>query len=490
MANTIVCMLLSLFFVSSVRSTEEGFISIDVSEKGLDFVKDSLIEKAVSSLTRFPLPQIEKAVKIAVIGGNVQIILSDITINRIDVPSSIIKSGETGITIVASGATANLSLAWRYSYSTWLLPIAISDKGDAFVQVEGMEVGLTLGLENQQGNLKLSLLECGCYVKDISIKLDGGASWLYQGVADAFEENIASAVEDAVSSKIKDGIINVDSLLKSIPKEIPIDNIAAINVTFVNDPVLSNSSVGLQIDGLFTEKDEIVVSNLYHKSLQVSDSCKGLDKMIGISFHEKVLNSAVFVYFDGHSMQWIVDQIPDQSLLNTAGWRYVVPQLYKQFPNDDMKLNISVSSPPIIKIEKQNVDVTVYLDVTVDVVDAGEVIPVACISMVVSASGFAKISRNKLAGRVQLSELTMHLEWSKIGNLHMSLIKSFMSAALKTVILPYGNFHLKRGFPLPLFCGYKLENAQVVSIDSRIMICSDVASSGEYNLNHLALEKK
>lgn len=81
-------------------------------------------------------------------------------------------------------------------------------------------------------------------------------------------------------------------------------------------------------------------------------------------------------------MQWIVDQIPDQSLLNTAGWRYVVPQLYKQFPNDDMKLNISVSSPPIIKIEKQNVDVTVYLDVTVDVVDAGEVIPVACISMV------------------------------------------------------------------------------------------------------------
>lgn len=48
-------------------------------------------------------------------------------------------------------------------------------------KVEGIEVGLTLGLENQQGNLKLSLLECGCYVKDISIKLDGGASWLYQG---------------------------------------------------------------------------------------------------------------------------------------------------------------------------------------------------------------------------------------------------------------------------------------------------------------------
>lgn len=48
-------------------------------------------------------------------------------------------------------------------------------------KVDGMEVGLTLSLENQQGNLNLSLLECGCYVRDISIQLNGGASWLYQG---------------------------------------------------------------------------------------------------------------------------------------------------------------------------------------------------------------------------------------------------------------------------------------------------------------------
>lgn len=46
-----------------------------------------------------------------------------------------------------------------------------------------MEVGLTAVLKNQDGNLKVSLLECGCHVKGISIKLDGGASWLYQGYA-------------------------------------------------------------------------------------------------------------------------------------------------------------------------------------------------------------------------------------------------------------------------------------------------------------------
>lgn len=81
-------------------------------------------------------------------------------------------------------------------------------------------------------------------------------------------------------------------------------------------------------------------------------------------------------------LQWVVDQLPDQSLLNTAGWKYVIPQLYKKFPNDDMKLNISIPSPPTIKIERQKIDVTVDLDMTVYVVDFGEVIPVACISIV------------------------------------------------------------------------------------------------------------
>lgn len=46
-----------------------------------------------------------------------------------------------------------------------------------------MEVGLTLDLEIQEGTLKLSLVDCSCVVKEISIILDGGTSWLYQGYA-------------------------------------------------------------------------------------------------------------------------------------------------------------------------------------------------------------------------------------------------------------------------------------------------------------------
>lgn len=81
-------------------------------------------------------------------------------------------------------------------------------------------------------------------------------------------------------------------------------------------------------------------------------------------------------------MRWIVDKIPDQSLLNTAGWRFIVPQLYKKYPNDDMNLNISLPSPPVMWISERNIDATIYVDLIINVLETDEVVPVTCIALV------------------------------------------------------------------------------------------------------------
>lgn len=47
-------------------------------------------------------------------------------------------------------------------------------------KVEGLEVSLTISLKTVGGSLEATLLECGCHVNNIFIKLVGGASWLYQ----------------------------------------------------------------------------------------------------------------------------------------------------------------------------------------------------------------------------------------------------------------------------------------------------------------------
>ncbi|CAJ1964031.1 unnamed protein product [Sphenostylis stenocarpa] len=487
MAPSILFSLLSLLLVPTcgyVQPLEEGLISGVISDKGLEYAKELLIEKGIASIVMLQLPKIENSAQVPLV-GNAKVVLSDITINDVQVNSSSVKTGENGIVIVISGAIVNLSMRWRYTVSSWLIPIGISDKGTAIVKVTGMQVGLTVNLRNQEGTLKLSLLDYGCHVGDLSIKLDGGASWLYQLLVDAFEGNIASAVEEGISEKIKEGIAKLDNFLASLPKQISLDQTATLNVSFVGNPVLSSSSIAVAISGLFTGKSEVLEPQDYHqKELKISAACGGLPKMIKVSIHENVFKSASQVYYNAGKMQLIVDKLPNQAILNTAEWRFIVPQLYKRYPNDDMQINISVSSPPVIQVTYQDIGATILVDITIDVLEDFEVIPVACISVEISASYAVEVVGNDIIGRLTLQEFSAYLKWSKIGKLHIHLIQSLVSSLLKTVVLPYLNFKLKRGFPLPIIDGYGFQNAKILYNHPWIAVCSDVSFLEDYYFGH------
>ncbi|XP_076895510.1 putative BPI/LBP family protein At1g04970 [Bidens hawaiensis] len=474
----ILVLLLLLLSPTHVQSDETGFISFGISQPGLEFAKDLLINTAISSLIPLQLPQIQQTVKIPVV-GKVTMRLSDIVIYQVNVSSSVVQPGHTGVTIVASGATAGLRFDWSYSYTTWLFEF--TDSGVASVRVEGMEIGMTLDLYNQQGTLRLSPQECGCYVDYISITLDGGASWLYQGIVDFFEDDIISAVEDTITSKVTDAIRKLDSKFQSFSKEITFGDFATLNATITDGPIMSSDSVIIGIDGLFTQIDSEVSYGSHGKSLLSMSSCNSAENMVAISVHENVLNSASLVYFNTNKVYWIVDNLPDQKLMNTAGWRFIIPKLYKEFPNDELSLNFTILSPPVIKVKNEGIVAILDSDVIINVMDAGEVIPVACISMNIEASGFAGISlNNTLYGGISLSKLTMSLKWSKIGTIHTVLVQSVMSTLIKTVIVPVVNLYLRIGYSLPDFHGYGLQNASIVYGDSKIIICSDIAHAYEY----------
>lgn len=461
----------SLFIPPHLATADQSFISLLITQNGLDFVKDLLISEAISTLTPLWLTKIEKTIKIPVI-GKVHIALSDITVNRVNIGSSYIKPSVTGVSIDGSEVTCQLSVKWHYSYATWIAPISISDSGTASVQVNGAGVDLKLGLDNQEGSLKLSTIECNCHIHDISIDLDGGASWLYQGIVDASEVEIASAIEKAITKKLKTSVSKLGSFLQTLPKRIPVDDIAALNATFVNNPFLSDNSLGFEINGLFIESKKDTLSR--HNTLQPPVSCSDSSKMVGIALDEAVFESAAALYYNAMFMHWVVDKVPEQSLLNTAGWRFIVPQLYRKYPNADMNLDISLSDPPVVQILWQNIDATIYADLVVNVLEGDETIPVACISLVIAGTGSVEVIGNNLAGHLKLDDFTMSLKWSKIGTLHMFLIQPVMWTLIETVFVPYANARLGNGFPLPIIQGFMLQNAEIISSDSRITVCSDV----------------
>jgi len=349
-----------------------------------------------------------------------------------------------------------------------------------------MEVGITMVIKNSNGSLALSVLHCGCYVKDLVISLDGGASWFYQGFINAFEDHIKAAVEKAIPENIIEGAGKLDSFLQGLPRTVSLDDVAALNMTFVNDPHYGNSSIEFDINGLITSAVAKTTNNL-QKHPHLSLSCGGASKMLLLSLDEDVFNSALDVYFKAGSMHWVVDKVPDQSLLNTASWKFIIPRLYWNYPNDDMLLNISMASSPVIKITSEKIGATINADLIIDVVDGKETVPVACISVVVSASGIVETSGNKVYGRVGLDDFSLALKWSKIGNIYMSLIQGVIRVFLNTVCMPYLNSRLGNGFVLPVVHGFTLQDVYILTSAEQLTLCSNVIFTNASGLASLAL---
>ncbi|KAM0910475.1 hypothetical protein ACQ4PT_014143 [Festuca glaucescens] len=254
-------LLLAFLFSTPSPAAASPHISAVISQPGLDFAKDLLVPRATETLAQLSVPDIEQSVYIPLI-GTVRMVASDIVLEGVTVADSTVAAGDTGVVVAASFSSVNLTMRWSYSYDSWF--VTISDSGNASIQVEGMDVGVSMGMKNENGSLKLFVTECACYMKDLDITLSGGSSWFYQVFIDGFSNHIRSSVENAITNKITEGASKLDLFLESIPKEIYVDKVATVNVTFVNDPLFKSSSVQFDIDGLFIPSDKTALSKHIH----------------------------------------------------------------------------------------------------------------------------------------------------------------------------------------------------------------------------------
>jgi lipopolysaccharide-binding protein len=85
-------------------------------------------------------------------------------------------------------------------------------------------------------------------------------------------------------------------------------------------------------------------------------------------------------------LEWLVDELPQESWLNTHFWRWLIPQLYKKYPNMDMALNFACSEAPTVQLQTDGATVNAAAELTLLVKTDGQSLPVACISLVSSPS--------------------------------------------------------------------------------------------------------
>lgn len=449
-----------------------------LSGEGLEYVKDVLVGEILEDLTPLKISDISSRINSPI--GRVDTLISDIYLQGAEVYYSDIELSNYGITIYAAGITATLEARWEYQYTASYVPFPVEDGGQAEVKVSGMQAGVTFNLQENNGTLRLVVEEAGTYIDDLEITLQGGASWLYQWLVYAFDYNIRAAVEVALTQQMVNGAEELDDWLLHLPRAVPIDETSAIDVTVIHDPLLSPTYLSVGARGEFVSLDRPKEYIEPDVELRPGLFCDESLKMVTIALSDYVLNSAAFVYYDSGELVWDVDNLPGKKYLNTASWRFIIPKLYKKYPNEDMIINFAVSSPPTVDIRKEGIRANAGADMTIEVKHQGDIVPVACISLVVSFDAVATLNYANITGQATLDDLTLNLKWSEIGSFPVYLVQATVRTLVQELVLPLINLNLKSGFPIPMVAGVEVENADLRYEDGYLLVCTDIHYSGGY----------
>ncbi|KAH8953031.1 hypothetical protein BDL97_08G003200 [Sphagnum fallax] len=460
------------------NNSEGAGILVTLSEAGITYVKEVLVNEILTEITPLSLPDIHSQVACPI--GRVDTAITHIELSGANFSHSDVDLGKTGITVIAEDIKTKIHLHWEYKYASSYIPLPISDAGWADIEVIGMQAHVTFTLQAHNGTLRLIVVERGTHIEYLDIQLYGGASWLYQWFVYAFDHKIRVAIELAISSTIVSGATKLDTFLLKLPRHLPIDDISAIDVTVVEDPFVSPTFLSVGAKGEFVSVKKSTVPPQADHSLTPGLFCSESMKMITIALCDYVINSAAKVYYEARSLELLVDELPQDWLLNTAFWKWLIPQLYREYPNHDMAFNFSVSAAPQVELTRNGAKALAATEMTVLVKTNTDFVPVACLSMTLSMDALAGLDGNNITAEVTLDAVTLELKWSQIGKFPVQLMQSTVRMVVSKVIIPILNHSLKRGFPLPVVPAIHLQNADLRYDDGYILICSDVYYKGGY----------
>lgn len=123
-------------FGSTQRDGNESDVAgimVTLSQSGIDYVKEVLVNEILAEITPLSLPDINAHVDSPI--GCLDMKISQILLSGANVSYSDVDMGKTGITVFAGDIHARIRLHWYYEYSASYVPWPLNDGGWADVEV-------------------------------------------------------------------------------------------------------------------------------------------------------------------------------------------------------------------------------------------------------------------------------------------------------------------------------------------------------------------
>eukprot|EP01090_Pellita_catalonica_P021910 TRINITY_DN8330_c0_g1_i2.p1 TRINITY_DN8330_c0_g1~~TRINITY_DN8330_c0_g1_i2.p1 ORF type:complete len:476 (-),score=70.06 TRINITY_DN8330_c0_g1_i2:47-1474(-) len=442
-------------------------------------------QSALNYATKIGLGILEtkmSTIKIADISGekdSIDYTISEIEIHNLKIPDGEIKiQAGVGFHIAIAKVSGELTAHWHGREKVWPHP---SGSGDATVDFSNTDITITMHLYDDNGRLQAKADSVQTSIGTLDLHFSGsGLDFLLDLLKHLFSNKIKDSAENGVTNAVINGINgDLNKELDTLPLSVVVGKVAELDFALTSNPEFA-TYLKIPLKGEFYQTGHKVEAP-YTPTKLPATPLNG--EMLQAVLGEYVLQTASYVFYKAGKMQIAIDNsmVPKSAPLNlnTTTWASIVPPLYQKYPGWAMKAVVTAKNPPSAKFTPKGADVfgEGSIDMYVITPSDGKLIEVFRLGLNVTADGAAGIKNNYLTGNLSYINSGVWLEKSYIGNFDTTQLKSIIKFLTLVVILPYFNYYLEIGIPIPSIDGVDFVSPTVSFGDGYVYVSSDLKYS-------------
>mmetsp|Transcript_11305 Transcript_11305/g.42355 ORF Transcript_11305/g.42355 Transcript_11305/m.42355 type:complete len:536 (-) Transcript_11305:1505-3112(-) len=484
-----------LFPVSSVvpSNTNPG-LKVTVNQHAFSYLLDQLLPKLRTVISTIQIPDISASIKTPI--GHVDFTLSAMRLGGVSLPSAQLLIQNGGLKASVLQVSLSASGNWHYREHSWP---HISDHGsiDVHVGLSSLDLNVQAVLDpSHKSGLRVSMPSAQLHFSSFSIKVHGGASWLYNLIISALKGSIEKSIEKAISEQVPPQVTKqLQSMLDQQDLQVPISN----GVFLAFDPrevqFVDNDHVTLGASGEFIKKD---VPPCPGDPSSTPDTVN--NKMVQIFITDHVLTSAGWTFDKAQLMQTLVTQhdIPASwpVQLNTSylPFKFAVPGLYAKYPDMGMQILFGTDqdvTPKATMSEESGIDVVAIGTGVFKVVQPdGGIVDAFTLDLKLDLAIKAHVQDNVISGEVSLKNLTLGVKQSQVGDIQVSGLNDSVNFLVSNILVPIINAFATKGFPIPQLSDVNLVDPQLYVKDGHLEVYSDFTYSPDAHRPQLCGEER
>ena len=471
-------------FAAATLAANPG-IEMELSEAGFNYfagVAAPMIEAKIKTITIPSMSGKKDSISYSV--SNIKV--NSLTLDNVKIASAAGK----GLSLSVKPMSIAISADWSYREDVW--PHIPNGGGSLTASVGGSSsvqtaVALTAGTDGKPHSTHIST---AVSIDSFSVKVHGSIlSWLYDLIVDAFKGTLKDKIESSASDAVNSfWDTTVNALLAKYATVLPLRVDAPYNVAQVDDSVVEVTSLADRlIFGVLGEVEALANATKkiapYPHSAQPFATNPAGSAMVRIKLSPFVLKSAAWTFFNYGLVTYEIlpSMVPSSSpiQLNTADviLAGLAPGLAKNCPQQNVTVTLNGSAVPNESEAPSGIGLTVPLDFIFDAPACGAAnksFALRCGGFGLAAEVKAWVTGETIMANVSYISCEIEEAWSDVGPIQADGLQHLVDLLVPTVVVPFINKAIAKGFPLPSFDGLTLYDTEVRTLNNTLEVSSDV----------------